>query len=204
MTSIVQGQHRQWTYAVTGEMTFLHPEVGVHRFQHDALRTTLDDIGAERLPLLCALICQGFEKRAGMAPALGTDFVQNTLWLAWAVRTQLLRRTEFHLVARPPVWGMREVPLVGTLPELLRQSESGAGAGGGLLLRKRFSLTDYLPAPFVAYWSEQHPDTPITLILLQMHDFMTALLDQGRTDTIEPLLGLLLPSATPAERPMGP
>ncbi len=94
---------------------------------------------------------------------------------------------------------MREVPLVGTLPELLRQSESGGGGGG--LLRKRFSLSDYLPAPFVAYWSEQHPDTPITLILLQMHDFMTALLNQGRTDTIEPLLGLLLPSATPAELP---
>jgi hypothetical protein len=176
--SIVQGQVDQWTYAITDDMTFLHPEVGVHRFQHCTLATTLAEIGAEPLPALCALICRGFER----AP-LDATFVQNILWLAWAVRTQMLRRAAEHIVAHPPVWGVRGVPLVGTLPQLLQQTERG-------LLRRSFALADYLPAPFVKHWTE-HP-VPITETLALMHDYMTVLL-QGRTEVMEPLLALLLP-----------
>ena len=76
------------------------------------------------------------------------------------------------------------IPL--SLPQLLQKT------AGGVLWRS-CALADYLPAPFVDHWSERHPAAPITELLVQMHDYMAALL-QGSAEAAPPLLQLLLPA----------
>lgn len=166
MASVAE-TYEDWNYSLTvpdkhpATLMLLHAQQA-RQFSHPALRSTVQELGPAFHPL-CRLLCRTFS----LHPNLDDAYIQNVLWLGWAVHTKVLLPRDGKLTVQSPIWGVGTVTLDGSLPQLLQQHHRRW---------RTFQLTDYFPQPFMQRW--QDSDKPVTEALLKVYQIVVHVLEQ--------------------------